>query len=157
MKHILAISAIAAAILIVALVLLLPASARSTEESTSNAEIAATSTEPVLTHAQEVWISALEWCESRGKPSAVNAVDRDGTPSYYSFQFKPDTFLYFGIKYGILLPDETTETEAFKNAFASHMMQRSVVEQMVLHYDEIEWTNQFPDCIIRKIGMPPRY
>ena len=26
---------------------------------------------PRLTHAQETWIRALEWCESRGNPEAV--------------------------------------------------------------------------------------
>lgn len=110
---------------------------------------------PTITYAQSVWLGALEWCESRGVPHAVNKVDRDGTPSFYSFQFKPSTFEYYALKYDVV-SRETLEAD-FETYLASSTQQRKVVEQMLLHYDEITWTTQFPDCIKNKIGMPPRY
>lgn len=98
---------------------------------------------PSVTHAQLVWSYALEWCESRGNPEAVNPKDNDGTPSYYAFQFKPDTFALFAGLYGVT------------GAFEDYDAQRAVIEQMLLHYDQIDWPRQFPGCI-RKIDMPPR-
>lgn len=137
---------IVAALLLAALVLLTPAEAQSTQQLTPNVPVEVA--KPTLTHAQEVWISALEWCESRGKPTAINKVDRDGTPSYYSFQFKPSTFDMFAAKYGI------------EGTIDSHAAQRAIVEAMVLDPEitDAEWRDrQFPDCISRKIGLPPRY
>lgn len=46
---------------------------------------------PRFSHQQEIWMAALEWCESRGNNSAINWYDKDGTASYYAFQFKPGT------------------------------------------------------------------
>lgn len=103
----------------------------------------ATST-PALSHAQEVWLGALEWCESRGNPVAVNKVDRDGTPSYGAFQFKPDTLWYFADLYGIEKDPD----------YMLYGQQRAVVEAMVLHRKEISWSTQFPDCV-KKLGAPP--
>lgn len=40
---------------------------------------------PKLTHQQEVWIYALEFCESRGNTEAINPKDLDGTPSYGAY------------------------------------------------------------------------
>lgn len=98
---------------------------------------------PKLTHAQEVWISALEWCESRGNNSAINPKDRDNTPSYGAFQFKPSTLDYYAKMYGVA----TTTLMDYKT-------QKAVVEQMVLHRKEIKWTQQFPDCV-KRLGPPP--
>lgn len=100
---------------------------------------------PQITHAQDTWMRALEWCESQGIPGAVNPKDRDGTPSYSSWQFKPSTLDYYAEKYGV-----ATTTVMDRE------VQKAVLEQMLLHYDEINWRQQFPDCINRKIGMPPR-
>ena len=100
--------------------------------------------EPKLTHQQDVWISALEWCESRGNAEAINPKDLDGTPSYGAFQFKPSTLEMFAKKYGV-----ATTT------LMDYATQRKVVEQMVLHRDEIKWENQFPWCV-KKLGRPPR-
>ncbi len=60
-----------------------------------------------LQHRRETWISALEWCESRGKNSALNPEDRDGTPSYSNFQWKPSTLLGFGKRYGLIATSTT--------------------------------------------------
>ena len=97
-----------------------------------------------LTHAQEVWISALEWCESHGIPAAINPKDKDGTPSYGSFQFKPSTLTYFAAHYHIATTN-TMDTD----------VQHKVLEAMVLDGKNIEWTQQFPDCVKRKVGPPP--
>lgn len=100
-----------------------------------------------VTHAQAVWISALEWCESRGRPTAVNAKDRDGTPSYYSFQFKPSTFQAMKIRYGI------------EGVIESQEDQQKILEAMVLDtkITNNEWRySLFPGCVA-KLGLPPRY
>lgn len=97
-----------------------------------------------LTHRQEVWISVLEWCESRGYPDAVNPMDSDGKPSFGGFQFREATLNYFAEKYGV-----ATTT------LMDYDTQRAVVEQMVLHRDEIRWETQFPACV-RKYGAPPK-
>jgi len=98
---------------------------------------------PQLTHRQEVWLNVLEWCESRGNPNAINEIDRDGTASYGAFQFKPTTLDYFADKYGI-----TTTT------LMDYATQKAVVTQMILHRDDINWHQQFPDCV-KKFGVPP--
>lgn len=102
---------------------------------------------PQLTHAQETWIYALEWCESHGDRGAINPKDRDNTPSYGPFQFKPDTFASLAKRYGI------------KGELMDYDAQRSIVEHMLL--DKTITTKelrerQFPDCIQNKIGNPPR-
>lgn len=100
--------------------------------------------ERTLTHQQDVWISALEWCESSGITDAINPEDLDGTPSYGAFQFKPSTLDMFAKKYGVA----TTTLMDYET-------QRKVVEQMVLHRDEIKWEKQFPWCV-KKLGRPPK-
>lgn len=129
-------------------------------------EILATSTvkqvdeRPKLNHQQEVWLHTLEWCESRGKASAINPEDRDGTPSYGAYQFKPSTLFYFSQKYGLELDGDAMvdwrfDTVATNSPIMDYKFQRSVVEQMVLHSDEIDWNQQFPDCV-KKFGRPPK-
>ena len=106
--------------------------------------VEASTPERKLTHAQEVWLGALEWCESNGNIAAINPDDLDHTPSWGAFQFKPSTLDYYAAKYGVA----TTTLMDYKT-------QRAVVEQMVLHRDEIKWTQQFPWCV-KKLGLPPK-
>lgn len=107
-----------------------------------------------LTHAQETWISALEWCESRGAPAAINKVDLDGTSSYYSFQFKPGTFTWFGYKYGVLKSPVLPLKQALE-LMKDTEMQRDIVRGMVKD-PTTAWHIQFPDCV-KKLGTPPTY
>lgn len=97
----------------------------------------------VLTHPQEVWVSVLEWCESRGVKTAINPMDRDGTPSYYSFQFKPATFEYYREKYGLPEAD-----------ISDYNTQKEIVRRMIGDPD-VQWNQEFPDCV-RKHGLPPK-
>jgi hypothetical protein len=60
-----------------------------------------------LTHEQRVWLGALEWCESKGKGDALNKVDKDGTASYWWYQFKPGSFRAYGVKYGLIEQGKT--------------------------------------------------
>ena len=94
-----------------------------------------------LTHQQRAWLGALEWCESRGNPEAVNPKDRDNTPSYGILQFKPGTLANYKQVYGIegKLMDADT--------------QEAVVEQMIIK-GGINWKQQFSDCV-KKLGKPP--
>lgn len=94
------------------------------------------------TQRQEVWLSALEWCESGGSPTAINPKDLDGTPSLGAFQFKPSTFDLYSKKYGI------------KGELMDRDIQRLIVAQM-LNDSSVKWRNQFPDCVRNKIGYPP--
>ena len=98
---------------------------------------------PKLTHAQQVWKHALEWCESGGNPKAINENDLDGTPSYGAWQFKPATLNGFAKQYGIA----TTTVMDRK-------VQEAVLDQMILHRNEIKWSQQFPWCV-KKLGYPP--
>ena len=107
---------------------------------------------PKLTYEQEVWLYALEWCESRGVKTAVNPEDRDGTPSFYSFQFKPSTFLNYGIKYGTVAAK--TSPAELSEMLKSYDAQREIVTHMIFD-KSVNWHQQFPDCV-RKNGLPPR-
>lgn len=109
---------------------------------------------PLVTHAQGVWISALEWCESRGKVTAINPKDRDNTPSYYSFQFKPGTFKYYGERYEVI--EKELSNEVIMEQMKLQEKQKEIVEHMVADQKNIEWSHQFPDCV-KKLGKPPVY
>jgi len=91
---------------------------------------------------QEEWIKKLEICESSGNPKAINPKDRDGTPSYGSFQFKPSTFDMYSKRYGTL---------------GKLMDRKSQYEIVVRMMDDpaVRWQNEFPDCV-RKLGTPPK-
>lgn len=138
----------------VAFWLLIPAKVSS---GVPNPEVIAEKPQPTaaeldLIHRQETWISALEWCESRGKNSALNAVDRDGTSSYSNFQWKPGTLVGFAIKYE-LVPATTTVAD-FHTLLKDYELQRETVRRMI-NDKEVNIYNQFPDCIKIKIGPPP--
>lgn len=107
---------------------------------------------PILTHQQEVWRSALEWCESRGVKEAINPNDKDNTPSYYSWQFKPSTFKNLGILYGVLSP-ETTDAQ-IPELLKDYQLQKDIVGFMITDKGT-KWEQQFPDCVKKKIGRPP--
>ena len=98
----------------------------------------------ILTVRQKAWKYALAWCESRHRDDAVNKVDRDGTPSYGRYQFKPTTFHYFMKKYDI-----GTSTN-----YMDGDLQERIIDQMIIRND-VKWFKQFPDCVKRN-GTPPR-
>ena len=109
-----------------------------------------------VSHAQETWIRALEWCESHGNVSAINPKDKDGTPSYYSFQFKPETLLSYGQKYGVINMTTTAGSTQFaKEILPNYDIQLKVVKMMVKD-KTVRWETQFPDCVKRHIGFPPK-
>lgn len=116
-------------------------------------EAPAAATSPALvSHAEETWLSALEWCESRGNPLAINPMDSDGTPSYYSFQFKPGTFRWLGEKYELISKGQSDI--AIMSLMKETELQRQIVRRMIKDTD-INIANQFPDCVLHKIGFPP--
>lgn len=96
----------------------------------------------VLTHQQRAWLGALEWCESRGVPEAVNPRDLDDTPSYGILQFKPSTLEYFKKAYKI------------EGRLMDPRTQEQIVEQMIIR-GGIDWHHQFPGCT-KKLGNPPK-
>lgn len=93
--------------------------------------------------ATDLWIEALEKCESSGNPKAVNPKDRDGTPSYGAFQFKPSTYRGYA---KILNLSSTTD-------FMNRKGQLAIVRYMVTD-PKTKIENQFPGCV-RKLGKPP--
>lgn len=115
-------------------------------------EVAKNDPDRLSNHQREVWISLLEWCESHGIMTAINSEDLDGTPSYYSFQFKPETFLSYGIKYAFLLKG-TTLTEA-KILMKNYDLARQIVRAMI-DDPTVKLEKEFPACI-KKIGLPPK-
>ena len=96
-----------------------------------------------LSHEQEVWLHALEWCESKGVKTAVNPKDLDGTPSYYSFQFKPSTFKQFGIKYGLL--PKKIDDEQLRLELEDYPLQKQIVSIMI-NDPAVRWSREFPAC-----------
>ena len=105
-----------------------------------------------LAHRKEVWLSALEWCESHGNHNAINPKDLDGTASYYSFQFKPQTFKVYGIKYELLEPG--LENADYFNLMSDYELMRDIVRHMI-EDKSVVWSQQFPACT-QQIGLPPR-
>lgn len=120
-------------------------STMATTSTSTIANIIATSTK--ITHQQEVWLHALEWCESHGNPKAINKVDRDGTPSYGAWQFKPQTFATLSKKYGVV--GDIMDEEAQRQVVIGMLLDKSISN------DELRY-HQFPDCIQRKVGLPQR-
>lgn len=106
-----------------------------------------------LKHRQETWISALEWCESRAKNDALNPKDRDGTPSYSNFQWKPTTLLSYGKQYGLISASSTLADVS--TLLKDYDLQRNVVRQMIAD-PAVNWYQQFPDCVKTKVGLPPK-
>ena len=104
----------------------------------------------LLPHDQQVWISALEWCESKGNHGAINPKDVDNTPSYYSFQFKPSTFKYYGEKYGVI--EKGLSQNELLESLKSHYLQREIVSFM-LSDKTVKMNKQFPACV-RSLGLP---
>lgn len=102
-----------------------------------------------ITHAQKVWLYALEWCESAGRKDNINENDTDGTPSYYSYQFKPSTLQMYGERYGMIGDEDIMEI------IKDYDLQRAIVERMI-HDERVRWNREFPGCT-KKIGLPPRY
>jgi hypothetical protein len=106
-----------------------------------------------LNHQQQVWINALEWCESKGIQTAINPNDLDNTPSYYSFQFKPSTFKYYGEKYKII-PEGLSDSE-ISEKIKDHFLQREIVSKM-LNDKSVNLRRQFPACV-RSLGLPKQF
>ena len=103
-----------------------------------------------LSHQQKVWLGALEWCESKGIPASVNPNDVDNTPSYYSFQFKPSTFKYYGEKYNVI--STGISDKLLSEKLKDHSLQREIVANM-LNDNSVNMRKQFPACV-RSLGLP---
>jgi hypothetical protein len=100
----------------------------------------------------EVWLLALEWCESNGDNTAINNIDLDGTPSYYAFQFKPSTFRHYGEKYGVI--ERGLSDQELMNELKLFEKSQATVRGMMTD-PSVKWENQFPDCVRKHIGRPP--
>ena len=146
------IAAIAAAVAILTTFMVVPMVAAQKAPELPKPEIVKTLTVDGLTVAQIEWIRKLELCESSGNPRAVNPLDRDGTPSYGAFQFKPSTLDYYAKVYGIIFQD----TDIADENVMSRPIQLAVVQAMVRDSKNINWLQQFPDCVKRHIGFPPK-
>lgn len=116
-----------------------------------------------LSHRQTVWLYALEWCESRGNGvKSINPRDRDGTPSYYHYQFKVSTFRGFAKKYGFpaSLLDQTTiakipqmSNQELLKLMENRALTEHLVKKMILD-PKTSWELQFPVCV-KNLGRPP--
>lgn len=104
-----------------------------------------------LTHQQEVWRYALEWCESQGKKGALNPKDLDGTPSHSYFQFKWDTLRFYASRYEMVT---NTLSKAQYIELASNWDLISEVVSRMIGDKSVDWSKQFPGCV-RKNGWPP--
>ena len=105
--------------------------------------VAITAVRALLDHPQQAWLGSLEYCESRGKPDAINPMDSDGTPSYGILQFKPSTYAWYAKIYGMASTTNYMDPEE----------QEAIVTQMIIR--GVNWAKQFPDCT-KKLGVPPK-
>ena len=143
MKHIYTVLVVAALIVISGATGVEAASAL--EAPPAAPTVATSSPQALLTHQQLVWEYALEFCESGGEETEINPKDTDGTPSYYSYQFKPSTFTWLEKKYGVTGP------------ITSWVAQHTIVEDMILDktISDYQWRHRyFPGCVA-KLGTPP--
>jgi hypothetical protein len=131
---------------------LVPHTASQTNGSSQAPEVPTPQPPPALSHRQEVWLNVLEWCESRGDPTALNPEDRDGTPSYGAFQFKLSTLHHYATLYGVI---RDVEKDEIMNLINDYDIQRKTVAEMILHQNDINWHQQFPACV-KKFGLPPK-
>lgn len=105
------------------------------------------------THKQLVWRFVLEWCESRGCGiDAINPKDKDGTPSYYHYQFKPGTLKYYAVKYQ-LLPNDL-EMIDYLNWSGDWELTSEILNRM-MNDPDVVWTQEFPGCV-KLYGFPPK-
>lgn len=99
------------------------------------------------------WIDALEWCESNGDNTAINVIDKDGTSSYYAFQFKPSTFRNYATQYGII--ERGVGDLELMELLADYNLTRATVWGM-MQDPSVRFEYQFPDCVRKHIGYPPQ-
>lgn len=104
-----------------------------------------------LPHRQESWVHALEWCESNAT-DAVNPNDKDNTPSYYYWQFKPQTFRAEAEKYGII--EKGLSDAEIMVAMKNYDNQHKTVNAMVRDGAHQNWEQLFPACV-KRLGRPP--
>ena len=105
------------------------------------------------THKQIVYRYALEFCESKGDNEAINSEDRDGTASFYAFQWKPETFKTYALRYKLL--PEGLEIQDYQNWANDYDLEAEILNRM-LNDKKVKWDQEFPDCVSNKIGYPPK-
>ena len=89
-------------------------------------------------------LSDLIACESQGKETAINAVDRDGTPSYGLLQFKPSTLLWAVREYD-LMPD-LEDGEVMNVILSGDLQVRAFLAMYGGGKPKEWWAQQFPAC-----------
>ena len=104
-----------------------------------------------LPHRQEVWVHALEWCESSAMEK-INPNDKDNTPSYYFWQFKPDTFKEKAEKYGVI--EKGQGKDKIMVLLKDYELQHKTINAMVRDGKNQNWGQLFPDCV-KRLGTPP--
>ena len=92
----------------------------------------------VLTHQQEVYIHAIEFCESHGKEN-IKIMDSNNRYSYGVLMFQVETFLREGKKYGII--DEDTTSKQGEKLIYNVDLQEKIAHQMLLNGGERNWYN----------------
>ena len=99
----------------------------------------------------EEWRMSMRLCESSDNPVAINPNDLDGTPSYGLYQYKPDTFKGYVIKYN-LFDWKNWDKADWENALMSRWHQEEVMTKMIPDLDVV-WETEFPDCT-KQNGRP---
>lgn len=105
------------------------------------------------THRQVVWRYVLEWCESRGDKNIVNPKDKDGTASYFSYQFKPGTLKRYLDRYKLLDTKEMEKADLI-NWTHDYDLTTEILNRMMGERESINWKREFPQCVA-KYGLPP--
>lgn len=93
-----------------------------------------------MSHRQEVWLHALEFCESRGR-AEIKIFDSNDQYSYGILQFQMDTFIRQGKKYDIIDQDLTIEEAEL--IIYDVELQEKIAHRMLLDGGEGNWYNCF--------------
>lgn len=100
------------------------------------------------THRQQVYLQALQFCESSGRVD-IKILDSNHKYSYGGLMFQMSTFLSQGKKYG-LINDSTGPTEGEKLIYDIEL-QEAIAHRMLLDGGERNWY-----VCTKKLGSYPK-
>ena len=96
---------------------------------------------------REEIVEEMTMCESGGNDLALNACDKDGTPSYGRLQFKPETLRSYVLKYGFFgIEDVNTWTSGDLLAYTWDGELQERIFRKMLDDEDVVWETEFPDC-----------
>ena len=95
------------------------------------------------------WIKKLIVFESDGR-SNIKVLDHNGLHSFGCLQFQMDTFEEFGLRYGLISPDDDTEKLIYDCTLQKELAKRMIQE------NPNNWRRWYTSVIKKGLGLPPK-